>query len=51
MIYILKITHEYFSKDLGWPLALVLVGFFMIAIGYFSFYLNRKYLSFKKENK
>lgn len=45
MGYILKITAEYFSRGLGWPLALVLAGFSLIAIGYFTFYLNKKYLT------
>ena len=44
MVYILKITAEYFTDSLGWPLALVLAGLALIAIGYFSFYLNRKYI-------
>lgn len=47
MLYILKITAEYFTDSLGWPLALVLAGLALIAIGYFSFYLNRKYISSK----
>jgi len=45
MMYILKITAEYFSKGLGWPLALVLAGLALIALGYFSFYLNRRYIA------
>jgi hypothetical protein len=45
MGYILKLTSEYFSQSLGWPLALVIAGFFLIAIGYGSFYLKRKYIS------
>lgn len=43
--YFLKITAEYFAKSLGWPLALVLLGLVLILVGYFSFYLNKKYLS------
>ncbi|MDP2922372.1 MAG: hypothetical protein Q8O30_01445 [Candidatus Omnitrophota bacterium] len=43
--YFLKITAEYFAKSLGWPLALVLLGLTLILVGYFSFYLNKKYLS------
>lgn len=43
--YLLKITAEYFSKGLGWPLALVLLGFLMMGIGYLSFHLNKKYIS------
>jgi len=47
MVYILKITTEYFTDSLGWPLALVLAGLALIAIGYFTFYLNKKYISSK----
>lgn len=45
MAYILKITAEYFSDTLGWPLALVLAGLCLIAIGYGAFRLNRYYLA------
>lgn len=45
MAYILKITGEYFTSGLGWPLALVIAGFMLIAVGYLSYYLNRKYIS------
>ncbi len=47
MAYIIKITGEYFTDSLGWPLALVLAGFALIAIGYFSVYLNRRYITAK----
>jgi len=45
MAYILKITWEYFSTGLGWPLALVIAGLAMIGAGYMSFSLKKKYLS------
>jgi hypothetical protein len=45
MAYIVKITSEYFSSGLGWPLALVLAGLMMIGVGYMSIYLKRKYIS------
>lgn len=45
MAYILKITAEYFRESLGWPLALVLTGLALIAIGYLHFNLKKKYLS------
>ncbi len=44
MGYIFKITAEYFSESIGWPLALVLVGFAFIGIGYGAVALNKKYL-------
>lgn len=45
MAYILKITAEYFSDSLGWPLALVMAGLGLIGIGYYSLQINRKYLT------
>ena len=45
MIYILKITGEYFSGTLGWPLSLMICGIALIGIGYYAFTLNKKYLS------
>lgn len=44
MGYILKITAEYFSQGLGWPLALVIAGLLLIVIGYVSFNIHRRYL-------
>ena len=45
MAYILKITMEYFTESLGWPLALVLTGLALVAIGYLHFNLRKKYLA------
>ena len=45
MIYILKITGEYFTSGFGWALSLIIVGFALMGIGYFAFYLNKKYIS------
>ena len=45
MFYILKITYEYFTSGFGWALSLIIVGFALIGIGYFAFYLNKKYIS------
>lgn len=44
MIYILKITSEYFTNSLGWPLALIIAGLALIAVGYLSFHINQKYI-------
>jgi hypothetical protein len=44
MVYILKITAEYFQESFGWPLSLVLAGLLLIATGYGTFYLNRRYI-------
>lgn len=43
MGYIMKITAEYFSHNLGWPLSLVLIGLLLIASGYLFIYLKKKY--------
>ncbi len=45
MGYILKITAEYFTDTLGWPLALVIAGFALIGVGYGTYSLNQKYLA------
>lgn len=42
MGYIMKITAEYFSDTLGWPIALMLAGFAMIVIGYGTLILGKK---------
>lgn len=44
MIYIMKITGEYFSVGLGWPLALVLSGLLLIAVGYFYVFLKKRFV-------
>lgn len=44
MLYIIKITSEYFSGSLGWPLSLVLIGFLLIASGYLFIYIKNKYI-------
>jgi uncharacterized membrane protein len=45
MAYIMKLTFEYFSDSLGWPLSLVIVGLALIFSGYYAVYLNKKYIS------
>ncbi len=45
MIYILKITGEYFSGTLGWPISLMICGITLIGTGYYAFNLNKKYFS------
>lgn len=44
MGYILKITAEYFSDSLGWPISLVIAGFALIAVGYGTFRINQRYI-------
>ncbi len=44
MAYILKITSEYFTTGLGWPLSLVLAGLSLIGVGYMSISIKKRYL-------
>jgi hypothetical protein len=44
MVYIMKITGEYFRDGLGWSLALVLSGLLLIAVGYFYVYLKKRFM-------
>lgn len=42
--YIFSLTEEYFRDSLGWPLSLMIIGLFLIGVGYLAFYLNQRYL-------
>lgn len=39
-----KLTAEYFSESIGWPISLIIAGLFIMGIGYMSFELNKKIL-------
>ena len=43
--YLCKITAEYFSDSLGWPLALILMGFALIAIAFGAVKIRKRYLN------
>lgn len=43
-VEILKLTAEYFSKSIGWPISLIVAGLAIMGIGYVSFELNNKFL-------
>ncbi|OGY37199.1 MAG: hypothetical protein A3E36_01200 [Candidatus Andersenbacteria bacterium RIFCSPHIGHO2_12_FULL_45_11b] len=45
MAFILKLTAEYFSDTIGWPLALIGAGFMLIAIGYGTYAMSQRYLN------
>lgn len=47
MGHIVKLTSKYFVNSIGWPVALIIVGFLIIGIGYMTFYLNRRFISGK----
>lgn len=42
---ILKITSEYFSKSVGWPISLIVAGLMIMATGYASFQVRKRYLN------
>lgn len=39
-----RLTAEYFSKSLGWPIALIIAGFGIILVGYLSYEVGKKYI-------
>ena len=44
MAHLVKLTGEYFADSIGWPVALIFLGFVVIGVGYGTIALNRKYL-------
>jgi hypothetical protein len=40
--YSVGLSSEYFSKSLGWPATLIILGFVLIGIGYMTIHLNNK---------
>ena len=45
--HIINLTSKYFLDSIGWPVALIVIGFLVIGIGYLTVYLNRKFISLK----
>ncbi len=45
VIHIIKLTSKYFIDSIGWPVALIGMGFMVIGIGYLTYYVNKKYVS------
>lgn len=43
--HIINLTSEYFVDSIGWPVALIGVGFLVIGVGYVTVYLNRRYVN------
>ncbi|MEK7558842.1 MAG: DUF2157 domain-containing protein [Patescibacteria group bacterium] len=39
-----KLTAEYFSQSIGWPVSLIIAGLVVMGIGYMSFELNKRFL-------
>ena len=44
MAHIIKLTSKYFADSIGWPVALIGVGFLVIGVGYGTHYLNQKFI-------
>ncbi|MEI6528434.1 MAG: DUF2157 domain-containing protein [bacterium] len=42
--YIIRITGQYFTDTIGWPIALIFLGIVIMGLGYLAFYLNQKYI-------
>lgn len=45
--HIVNLTSKHFVDSIGWPMALMGVGFLVIGVGYVTFYLNKKFISVK----
>jgi MFS family permease len=45
MAHIAKLTSDYFVDSIGWPVALIIIGFLVIGVGYMAFALNKRYMS------
>lgn len=44
-VYCIKISIEYFADSISFSLALLFAGLLIIALGYLTYYLNKKYLA------
>ena len=47
MAHIVKLTSTYFVDSVGWPIALIVIGFLVIGVGYMTFYINKNFISHK----
>ncbi|MFA7302490.1 MAG: DUF2157 domain-containing protein [Candidatus Paceibacterota bacterium] len=43
--HIINLTSQYFVDSIGWPVALIAIGFLIIGVGYLAFYLNKRFVS------
>ncbi|MDK9699413.1 MAG: DUF2157 domain-containing protein [bacterium] len=44
VVYLMKITGQYFSGAIGWPTTLIICGFIVIGVGYATHKLTRSYI-------
>ncbi len=42
--HIINLTAEYFVDSIGWPVALIGIGFLVIGVGYGTVYVNRRFV-------
>ncbi len=42
---IFKLTAEYFSESIGWPISLIIAGLIIMGTGYLSFELNKRFIA------
>jgi uncharacterized integral membrane protein len=49
LIHTTFITGKYFAHTIGWPIALILLGFLFIGLGYWSVSISRKYITHPKQ--
>jgi len=47
IVHLIKFTGLYFVDSLGWPIALIGIGFLVIGVGYGTYYLNRHFIAAK----
>ncbi len=47
IVHLIKLTGLYFVGSLGWPIALIGIGFLVIGVGYGTYYLNRHFIAAK----
>lgn len=45
--HLIKLTGLYFVDSLGWPIALIGIGFLVIGVGYGTYYINRHFIAAK----
>ncbi|MCF7845520.1 MAG: DUF2157 domain-containing protein [Candidatus Pacebacteria bacterium] len=42
VVNIITVSYRHFVDSIGWPIALILIGFLTVGVGYFSYFLSRK---------
>ncbi|OHA45852.1 MAG: hypothetical protein A2541_02435 [Candidatus Taylorbacteria bacterium RIFOXYD2_FULL_36_9] len=42
--YIIRVTGSNFVDTIGWPLSIIIVGVITVALGYFAFFINKRYI-------